>query len=128
MYDFSQEQIFLFFFIIGLIIGFIFDFFKVLRKSFKTSDYITLMEDIIFLIICSIIIIAGIIKFNGGEIRLYIFLGIFFGILIYSLTISNLYVIILYEFVKICKKILSIPIFYLIKHLKLTKRFIKKDF
>ena len=101
MYQFSQEQIFIFFFIIGIIIGFIFDIFRVIRKSFKTTDFITLIEDIIFLLISSILIIGGIIKINGGEVRFYLFLGIFLGGLIYSLTISNLYVIIFYEFVKI---------------------------
>lgn len=128
MYQFSQEQIFIFFFIIGIIIGFIFDIFRVIRKSFKTTDFITLIEDIIFLLISSISIIGGIIKINGGEVRFYLFLGIFLGGLIYSLTISNLYVIIFYEFVKICKKIFKIPFLCIIKFLQITKSIIKKDF
>lgn len=102
---FSQEEIFLLFFIIGIIIGLIFDFFKVLRKSFKTSDMVTFIQDLMFLLISGTLIIFSIIKLNGGEVRFYLFLGIFFGILIYSLTISNLYVIILYEIVKICKRV-----------------------
>lgn len=104
---FSQEEIFLLFFIIGIIIGLIFDIFKVLRKSFKTNDLVTFVEDLIFLATSGVLIVFGIIKLNGGEVRFYLFLGIFFGILIYSLTISNLYVIILYEFVKICKKVFA---------------------
>ena len=128
MYQFSQEQIFIFFFIIGIIIGFIFDIFRVIRKSFKTTDFITLIEDIIFLLISSILIIGGIIKINGGEVRFYLFLRIFLGGLIYSLTISNLYVIIFYEFVKICKKIFKIPFLCIIKFLQITKSIIKKDF
>lgn len=128
MYQFSQEQIFIFFFIIGIIIGFIFDIFRVIRKSFKTTDFITLIEDIIFLLISSILIIGGIIKINGGEVRFYLFLGIFLGGLIYSLTISNLYVIIFYEFVKICKKIFKIPFLCIIKFLQIAKSIIKKDF
>ena len=128
MYQFSQEQIFIFFFIIGIIIGFIFDIFRVIRKSFKTTDFITLIEDIIFLLISSILIIGGIIKINGGEVRFYLFLGIFLGGLIYSLTISNLYVIIFYAFVKICKKIFKIPFLCIIKFLQITKSIIKKDF
>ena len=103
MYNFSQEQIFIFFFIIGIIIGIIFDIFRVIRKSFKTSDLLTFIEDFIFLGLTSILVIFSIIKLNGGEVRFYLFLGIFVGILIYSLTISNLCVIILYVFVNICK-------------------------
>lgn len=116
MIVFSQEEIFLLFFIIGIIIGLIFDFFKVLRKSFKTSDIVTFVQDVIFLLISGTLIIFSIIKLNGGEVRFYLFLGIFFGILIYSLTISNLYVIILYEIVKICKKVFAFfsKIFFII--------------
>lgn len=128
MYNFSQEQIFIFFFIIGVIISIIFDIFRVIRKSFKTSDFVTLVQDIIFLGITSVLIIGSIIKLNGGEIRFYLFLGIFLGAVIYSLTMSNLCVIILYEFVKICKKILKIPYLCIKKSLKPLKRIIKKDF
>lgn len=119
MYYFSQEEVFLLFFIIGIIIGLVFDFFKVLRKSFKTKDLITFIEDLLFLLISGSLIIFGVIKLNGGEVRFYLFLGIFFGILIYSLTISKLYVIILYEFVRICKKIIIffIQIFFKLLHI-----------
>lgn len=125
---FSQEQIFIFFLIIGIIIGIIFDIFRVIRKSFKHYDLVTLIEDIIFTIISGTLVIYSIIKLNGGEIRFYLFLGISFGILIYSLTISNLCVIILYEFVKICKKIMKIPCICLKTIFNITKTIIKKDF
>lgn len=118
---FSQEEIFLLFFIIGVIIGLIFDFFKVLRKVFKTKDLITFIEDLLFLFISGSLIVFGIIKLNGGEVRFYLFLGIFFGILIYSLTISKLYVIILYEFVKICKRIIMFLVNILFKLLQILK-------
>jgi len=78
MYNFSQEQVFIFFFIIGIIIGIIFDIFKVLRKSFKTPDMITFIEDLIFIVLSGILLIFGILKLNGGEIRFFLFLGIFF--------------------------------------------------
>lgn len=119
---FSQEEIFLLFFIIGIIIGLIFDFFKVLRKSFKTKDIITFIEDLLFLLVSGVLIIFGIIKLNGGEVRFYLFLGIFLGVLIYSLTISNLYVIILYEFVRICKKIFCFFAKIFLKLLQLLRK------
>jgi spore cortex biosynthesis protein YabQ len=78
MYNFSQEQIFIFFFIIGIIIGIFFDIFRVIRKSFKTTDIITFFEDLVFLLASSVLIIFSILKINGGEVRFYLFLGIFF--------------------------------------------------
>lgn len=128
MYSFSQERVFLLFFIIGIIIGGVFDFFRVIRKAFKTPDYITLIQDIIFFLLSGTIIIWGIIKLNNGEVRLFLFIAIFFGILIYFLTISNFYVIILYEIVNLCKKILKIPFYCLKKIFKHTNSLIRKDF
>ena len=95
MINYSQEIVFIFFFIIGWIVGIIYDFFRILRKNIKTSNTVTLIEDIIFIIICLVLILFGIIKLNNGIIRFYLFIGLFFGILIYFLTISRLCVIIL---------------------------------
>ena len=125
MYNFSQEQIFILFFVIGLIISIIFDFFRAIRKNFKASDFATLIEDILFLGITSFLIIFSIIKINGGEVRFYIFLAIFFGILLYSLTISNLCVIIFNVIVRICKKIFQIPFLVSKKAIKMLKKPIK---
>lgn len=108
MFSYSQEQIFLFFFIIGLILGILFDFFRSLRRCFKTSDNITFVEDFIFLIISITLISIGILKLNNGIIRFYLFIGIFFGILIYSLTISNLCVIIFTVIIRLFKYILKL--------------------
>ena len=128
MCTFSQEQVFVLFFIVGTIIGLIFDLFRVIRKCFKTPDTITLLEDLIFISISGSLIIYGIIIINNGEIRLFLFLAIFLGMLIYFLTISNLYVIILYEIVNLCKKILKMPLLCLKKLYKYTIPLIKKDF
>jgi len=54
MYVFSQAEIFIIFLILGLFIGIFFDFFRAIRKIFKTSDLITLIEDIIFMAITRI--------------------------------------------------------------------------
>ena len=48
---FSQEQTFILFTIIGILLGLMFDFFRSIRKVFKTSNNITFLEDLIFLIL-----------------------------------------------------------------------------
>ncbi len=57
MYNFSQEQIFIFFFIIGTIIGILFDIFRVFRKSFKTPDMITFVQDILFFMLSAVLLV-----------------------------------------------------------------------
>lgn len=77
MYNFSQAQIFTIFFIIGVLISILFDFFRALRKSIKTPDTVTIIEDIIYLLIAGTIVVTSILKINSGEVRLYIFMAIF---------------------------------------------------
>ena len=50
----NQANLFLIFTINGVIIGLLFDFFRILRRSFKTKDIITYIEDIIFWILTRI--------------------------------------------------------------------------
>lgn len=125
MLSYTQGQIFILFFLLGIVIGSIYDIFRVIRKNFKTSDFVTQIEDIIFLIISGILILCFILKFCIGEIRFYVFIAIFLGISLYFLTISKPYVIILNIIAKFCKKILSffvnlikIPYIFIKKHIK----------
>lgn len=47
----NQANLFLIFTINGIVIGLLFDFFRILRKSFNTNDIITYIEDILFWIL-----------------------------------------------------------------------------
>ena len=85
----SQAEIFFVFILNGILVSFIFDIFRILRKSFKTPDFITYIEDILFWIITCIILAYSIYIFNNGQIRLYMFIGVFIGTVIYILTVSK---------------------------------------
>lgn len=128
-----QIRIFLIFISIGGIIGLLFDFFKSIRKSFKTPDIITYVEDFFFWILAGVILIYSIIIFNEGQIRGYVFFGIFIGSLLYSLTISKLSVIIFTSVIKILKiifntsiKILVFPIIFFKKPIIVISLNLKK--
>lgn len=126
----NQAYIFIIFVIVGIIVGIIFDFFRILRKSFKTKDFVTYVEDIIFCILTGLILLYSIFKFNSGEIRIYMFLGVLIGCSLYMLTISiyfiKINVFILTALTNILKKIISI-LYIPFKYLKkiFTKIFFK---
>lgn len=88
----NQAYTFFMFIINGICIGILFDIFRILRKSFKTTDFITYIEDITFWIFSGIVTLYFIFAFNHGEIRLYLFLGIVLGIILYILSISKHFV------------------------------------
>lgn len=118
-YSLNQAYIFLIFIINGLLIGILFDIFRILRKSFKTSDFITYMQDILFWTIAGFLIIFSIYKFNSGEIRIFIFLGLLVGIIFYLLTISKYFITINVKIItfisKVIEKIFIYPIKFILR-------------
>ena len=114
----SQAYSFFIYFISGMIIGIIFDIFRILRKSFKTNDFVTYIEDILFWIITGIFLIFILFKFSFGQIRFYTIFALIIGFVLYLFTISKLFikvsVIIILFIKKIVGKILRI-LFYPIK-------------
>lgn len=118
----NQAQLFLIFIVNGIIIGMLFDFFRILRKSFYTIDLVTYIEDFLFWILTGFIILYSIFIFNNGEIRLYMFLAIILGIIIYLLLFSthiiktNVFIIkYIKKFIKSLINISKIPFNYIYK-------------
>lgn len=121
----NQVYVFIAFIFNGFLIGIIFDCFRILRKSFKTADFVTYIEDVLFGIITGLLILYSIFKFNNGELRFYLFLGIFFGLLLYFLVFSKVFIKISVAVISIIKKIVRIVI---ITPVKFICKLIKKIF
>ena len=88
----NQIYSLLIFTITGILIGIIFDIFRVIRKTFKTPDFITYIEDLIFWMITGVLLLFTIFKFNNGELRWFIFVGVSVGIAIYLLVFSKIFI------------------------------------
>ena len=105
----NQAYLFIVFSLTGVIIGLLFDFFRILRRSFKTSNIITYFEDVLFWILTGVLILYNIWYFNNGEIRIYMFLGIIMWCLIYMLTLSNIIISLLSKILILIVKVLELP-------------------
>lgn len=105
----NQAYLFLVFSLTGVIIGILFDFFRILRRTIKTSNFITYIEDILFWILTGFLILYNIWYFNNGEIRIYMFLGIILGILIYMLTLSSILIKIFSKILQALINMLKLP-------------------
>ena len=108
---FEQAGVFAIFTLNGIIIGLLFDFFRIIRKSFKITDVGTYMQDISFWILTGIIFLYSMCRFCNGELRWYMVFGVLIGGGIYIITISRYIVSFSVKFVNISKKIFII-IFY----------------
>ena len=105
----NQAYLFLVFSLTGVIIGILFDFFRILRRTIKTSNFITYVEDILFWILTGFLILYSIWYFNNGEIRIYMFLGIILGVLIYMLTLSSILIKIFSKILRPLINVLELP-------------------
>ena len=63
----ADVYIFFIFILLGFIIGILFDVFRVLRRSFKTKDLITYLQDILFWLITGALILYATFKFNNRR-------------------------------------------------------------
>ncbi len=102
----NQIHLFSIFLLNGFIIGLLFDFFRILRKTFDTNDIITYVEDFAFWILTGTLILYSIFVFNNGEIRIYMFIGIIFGITIYMFTLSSYIIKLNIAIIKFIKNLL----------------------
>lgn len=122
----NQSYLFLIFTINGIVIGLLFDVFRILRRSFKTSDVITYFQDILFWILTGIILLYSIFTFSNGEIRFYMFLGVFLGCLIYMLMFSKVFIKVNVKIVLLLKDVVTKVVRIIIFPLKLVINVIKK--
>lgn len=122
----NQAYLFLIYTISGILIGIFFDIFRILRKSFKTLDLFTYIEDFIFGIITGIFLIFMLFGFNGGQLRLYIFIAIILGLLIYMTTISKYFIKISVKIIVTIKNIITKIIYIIVYPIKKLILFIRK--
>lgn len=104
----SQAMLFLLFALDGVIIGILFDFFRILRKSFSTGSILTAIEDILFWISSGVILLYSIFIHNNGAIRGYMFLGVLCGATLYMITLSKIFIKVNVCILSFIKKVISI--------------------
>lgn len=105
----NQAYLFIIFTLDGILIGVLFDFFRVLRKTFKTKDFITYIEDILFWLFTGFIILYSMCMFCDGELRFFMFIGIIIGIVMYMITISRYVIKVSVFIINWLKKVLAFP-------------------
>lgn len=129
MEDSINQLYILFVFIIsGSIIGILFDLFRILRKSFKTPDIITYIEDTLFWIITGLFLLYIIFKYSFGEIRIYMFISLIIGLVVYFLTISKYFIDLNVKIINIFKISISKILYLLFYPIKIIINILQKAF
>lgn len=104
----NQTLVFLSSVLCGGVIAFVFDIFRILRRLVHTGGAAAFIEDILYWLISCFLFFLFALKVNGGEIRLYLFIGVFCGMLIYFSTVSRFVIKISVEVVRFVSKITAV--------------------
>jgi len=133
----SQAILFLLTVVLGALIGFIYDIFRIFRKTVKHKDFFIFIEDTVYWLIVSFVMFYFMLNQNDGEIRFYAIVGAFLGMILYFYTVSIFVMKISMAVIKVIKKIfniifkvISFPIKIIIKIFKIIispfKKVLKK--
>ena len=126
---YSEEMIFLITLLGGMLLGFLWDVYRLIRRYVPFGKFFTAIGDVIYWLIALYIGLNLIIAISWGNVRIYIFLGFFLGIILYFLILSRYIicgVVRLIDFsVKYAIKLLNLIIFPLKILIKFLKNLLK---
>lgn len=74
----------------GMAIALVYDIFRIFRRAIKTGRMVTNVEDLLYWLIVVFIMFLTIHYSNDGELRIYLFIGAFIGIVLYALLFSRI--------------------------------------
>jgi len=104
----------------GVIIGILFDFYRVLRGQKKRPrKLITNLGDLIFWLMATAIAFSCLIFGNWGEVRVYVFIGLLLGLLFYYYFCSRFLIRFLVFALKSLRTIFKSISYYVIRPLGL---------
>ncbi|MDR1240867.1 MAG: spore cortex biosynthesis protein YabQ [Oscillospiraceae bacterium] len=95
--------------IFGIIPGIIYDIFKIFRLIFNIKKLGLFILDIVYFIICAVLVFLFILTINLGYIRFFILNFIAAGWLIYRLTVSRIVFNFVYKILKFLKHKIKFP-------------------
>ena len=122
----NQLKLFIIYIISGFGFSIIFDFFRSLRLSVKTSNKVTNAEDVIYLLIVGTILITILARYNYGELRFFMIIALIIGINIYYTFFSRLIIKIVSKIFLSIKKMIQLLRRNLILKYRSLSNFYKK--
>ncbi len=99
----------------------IYDVFRILRGVIRHGKILTALEDVGYWIFCAFYLLGYFYRENSGELRGYLFAGVLLGALACHASISRLFVALGTRLLKVCGKILGVPLKKIKKGIKRLK-------
>jgi spore cortex biosynthesis protein YabQ len=85
----GQLETFILTMLTGILLGLLFDFYRILRGMLKPHWFFTSLGDLTYWLLATAIVFGILVFGNWGEIRLYVFFGLAAGMLSYYRLLSR---------------------------------------
>ncbi len=86
----EQVVVFLWSTVCGMAAAFVYDLFRIFRKAVRTGSLMTFVQDVLYWLIAAFIMFITVFYSNDGELRGFLFLGAFIGVVLYALIFSRI--------------------------------------
>ena len=87
---YDELELFVVCLLLGAMLALVYDGVRILRMLFHHWDWVVDVEDLIYWIFTAWMVFRTLFYYNRGALRGYAFLGMFLGVIVYTLTISRL--------------------------------------
>lgn len=118
-----------FFFLLSILFGmmllFLYDFFRALRTTFHHKSVFVVIEDLLFALFVAVASFLFLCTYNYGQLRGFFFLGIFLGMIFYHIKISSCIISLEQQIFFIVKNILKILYHKTIRPISIIQRNLK---
>lgn len=105
MLIYDEVELFLVCLGLGALLAFIYDVVRVFRLLFRHKDWLVDVEDLLFWIFTAWLVFRTLFAYNRGALRGYAFLGMFLGVMLYALTLSRLFLLIVEKMLPYWRKV-----------------------
>lgn len=112
---FNQVTVFMQCILTGLSLGVLYDIIRGIRLGLKTKRKTTLFLDILYFILCGVILLWSLYLICGMQIRWYVVAGIIFGVLFYIFAVSPFILPLLTTIIKVAALIIVNILMFILK-------------
>ena len=125
----DQVKLIIFSLLSGIITGVFFDIYRLIRGFKNPNKIITIIQDLLFWTLTSIVVFMFLMYTNEGYINFYVYVCLIIGVYLYLKLISNMFIKLQYRLLKfngklfrVTRNIVLYPVNLLFYKLKIKKK------
>lgn len=107
----NQLPVFISFLICGIISGIVYDLFRIKRRIVPANSIVIFFDDIIFMLFNAVLVVFNAYAFNNGNLKWYEFPLLLMGFTAYRLTLSVLFIKIVFKVIDVIKHLVQKLVF-----------------